>query len=67
MQSDQNVSGGVRYLAWLIQRFHNDLRLAVAAYYVGDNRIESGGLATEILTSSHMSQELEQLIFANQE
>jgi soluble lytic murein transglycosylase len=41
---DQNVSGGVRYLAWLIQRFHNDLRLAVAAYYVGEDRIESRGL-----------------------
>ncbi|HTC48478.1 MAG TPA: lytic transglycosylase domain-containing protein [Candidatus Aquilonibacter sp.] len=23
---DQNVYGGVRYLAWLMQRFHNDLR-----------------------------------------
>src|SRR5947208_17036677 len=22
---DQNVSGGVRYLAWLMQLFHNDL------------------------------------------
>jgi soluble lytic murein transglycosylase-like protein len=36
---DQNVAGGVRYLAWLIERFHNDLRLAVAAYYVGEDHI----------------------------
>jgi len=42
---DQNVSGGVRYLAWLIQRFHNDLRLAVAAYYVGEDRIGRRGLS----------------------
>jgi soluble lytic murein transglycosylase-like protein len=33
---DQNVSGGVRYLAWLIQQFHNDLRLVAAAYYAGE-------------------------------
>ena len=42
---DQNVSGGVRYLAWLIERFHNDLRLAVAAYYVGEDRIGRRGLS----------------------
>jgi soluble lytic murein transglycosylase-like protein len=28
---DQNISGGVRYLAWLMQRFHNDLRLVAAS------------------------------------
>jgi soluble lytic murein transglycosylase-like protein len=44
---DQNVSGGVRYLSWLIRRFHNDLRLAVAAYYVGEDRVASRGLAYE--------------------
>lgn len=42
---DQNVSGGVRYLAWLMQRFHNDLRLVVAAYYAGEDRIGTSGLA----------------------
>lgn len=42
---DQNVSGGVRYLAWLIQRFHNDLRLVAAAYYVGDDVIGRRGFA----------------------
>src|SRR2546427_4053166 len=26
---DQNVSGGVRYLAWLMRLFHDDLRLVV--------------------------------------
>jgi soluble lytic murein transglycosylase-like protein len=33
---DQNVSGGVRYLAWLMQQFHDDLRLVAAAYYAGE-------------------------------
>jgi soluble lytic murein transglycosylase-like protein len=36
---DQNVSGGVRYLAWLMQQFHNDLRLVTAAYYAGEDVI----------------------------
>jgi soluble lytic murein transglycosylase-like protein len=42
---DQNVSGGVRYLAWLIQLFHGDLRLAMAAYYAGENIVSRRGLA----------------------
>ena len=42
---DQNVSGGVRYLAWLMRRFHNDLRLVTGAYYVGEDTIERRGLA----------------------
>jgi soluble lytic murein transglycosylase-like protein len=36
---DQNVSGGVRYLAWLMKQFHNDLRLVAAAYYAGEDLI----------------------------
>jgi len=42
---DQNVWGGVRYLAWLRQRFHNDLRLVAAAYYVGEDKICQRGLS----------------------
>jgi soluble lytic murein transglycosylase-like protein len=41
----QNVSGGVRYLAWLMRRFHNDLRLVAGAYYVGEDVIGRRGLA----------------------
>jgi len=37
---NQNVSGGVRYLAWLMHRFHGDLRLVAAAYYAGERAIE---------------------------
>src|SRR5258708_1893227 len=33
---DQNISGGVRYLAWLMKQFHGDLRLVTAAYYAGE-------------------------------
>ena len=42
---NQNVSGGVRYLAWLMRQFHNDLRLVTAAYYVGEGTIGRRGLA----------------------
>jgi len=42
---NQNVSGGVRYLAWLMRRFHNDLRLVAGAYYLGEDTIGRRGLA----------------------
>ena len=42
---DHNISGGVRYLAWLMRRFHNDLRLVAAAYYAGEDTIGRRGLA----------------------
>ena len=36
---EQSVSGGVRYLAWLMRQFHNDFRLVAAAYYAGEDVI----------------------------
>lgn len=42
---EQNVRGGVAYLAWLIRLFKGDLRLAVAAYNVGESQILLRGLA----------------------
>lgn len=36
---DENIHGGVAYLAWLSQEFQGDLRLVTAAYYVGENPI----------------------------
>src|SRR5262249_5377210 len=40
----QNIRGGVAYLARLMKLFHGDLRLATAAYVAGENRIFSAGL-----------------------
>jgi soluble lytic murein transglycosylase len=40
----QNIWGGVRYLAWLINRFQKDLRLVAAAYYTGEYFIDRKGL-----------------------
>src|SRR5215472_426462 len=41
---EQNISGGIRYLAWLMNKFHGELRLVAAAYYAGERAIERRGL-----------------------
>jgi soluble lytic murein transglycosylase-like protein len=41
---DENIHGGLAYLAWLSQRFKGDLRLMTAAYYVGEYPISLRGL-----------------------
>jgi len=38
---DENIRGGVAYLAWLGERFAGDLRLVTAAYYVGEGPISA--------------------------
>lgn len=40
----ENIRGGVAYLAWLNQKFRGDLRLITAAYYVGEYPISLRGL-----------------------
>jgi len=42
--AQENIRGGVAYLAWLKQKFNGDLRLITAAYYVGEHAISPGGL-----------------------
>ena len=42
---EENVRGGVAYLAWLIQLFRGDLRLVMGAYVAGQDRILSRGLS----------------------
>jgi soluble lytic murein transglycosylase-like protein len=41
----QNISGGVRYLAWLMRLFHNDFRLVAAGYYAGEDIVARRGLS----------------------
>jgi soluble lytic murein transglycosylase-like protein len=41
---DENIHGGVAYLACLKRRFNGDLRLITAAYYVGEYPISLRGL-----------------------
>jgi soluble lytic murein transglycosylase-like protein len=42
---EQNIRGGVSYLAWLCELFKGDLRLVAAAYLAGERRISERGLA----------------------
>jgi len=42
---EENIRGGVAYLAWLLRVFKGDLRLAVAAYFVGESQILLRGAA----------------------
>ena len=37
---EENIRGGVAYLAYLIRRFKGELRLVAAAYYAGEKRIK---------------------------
>jgi soluble lytic murein transglycosylase-like protein len=42
---EENIRGGVAYLAYLSRQFHGDFRLVAAAYYAGESRIKKLGLA----------------------
>jgi soluble lytic murein transglycosylase-like protein len=44
-QIEDNIRGGVAYLAWLIRLFRGDLRLAIAAYIAGPQPILARGPA----------------------
>ncbi|BCT92963.1 murein transglycosylase [Lysobacter helvus] len=38
--ANQNIAGGVQYLAWLIKRFHGDLSLVAAGYNAGEGAVD---------------------------
>ena len=42
---EDNIRGGVAYLSWLMALFKRDLRLVMAAYVAGQDRILAHGLA----------------------
>lgn len=39
----ENIAGGTRYLSLLLERFKNDLRLTLAAYNAGPEKVEAYG------------------------
>src|SRR5690606_41284806 len=38
-EPEQNIRGGVQYLAWLLKRFDGDLTLAAAGYNAGEGAV----------------------------
>lgn len=56
----QNVWGGTRYIRGLLDRFHGDARLAVAAYNAGPQAVEKyGGVPPYAETQSYVQNVLE--------
>lgn len=56
----QNISGGTRYIKGLLERFHGDTRLAVAAYNAGPGAIEKfGGVPPYAETQTYVGNVLE--------
>lgn len=52
----QNVRGGTRYLKSMLERFHGDLRLAVAAYNSGPGAVEKyGGVPPYVETQRYVA------------
>jgi len=38
--TNENVAGGARHLRWLLDRFHGNTRLALAAYNAGERKVD---------------------------
>lgn len=56
----QNVEGGTRYIRGLLDRFHGDARLAVAAYNAGPGAVEKyGGVPPYAETRTYVESVLE--------
>lgn len=56
----QNVWGGTRYIRGLLDRFHGDVRLAVAAYNAGPGAVEKyGGIPPYAETQNYVANVLD--------
>jgi soluble lytic murein transglycosylase-like protein len=42
--TDENVAGGAKHLRYLLDRFHGNTRLALAAYNAGERKVERYGI-----------------------
>ena len=62
----QNVEGGAQYLRQLMDRFHDDLTLALAAYNAGPTRVSANPPAVPLIpeTQNYVEQILKRLVKA---
>lgn len=44
---EQNLTGGIRYLKSLLDSFHGNIKVALAAYNAGPNRVKRLGIMTD--------------------
>lgn len=40
LDTDQNIRGGTRYLSYLMERFDNNIQLALAGYHAGEGNVD---------------------------
>jgi soluble lytic murein transglycosylase-like protein len=60
--AEQNINAGARYLKQLMDRFHGDLKLALAAYNAGPARVDGAAAVPDIAeTQDYVSQILKAL------
>lgn len=55
---EQNIAGGARYLRYLLDRFHGNLPLALAAYNAGATRVEQANTLPPIRETRHYVQKV---------
>jgi len=65
-QVEENIRGGIAYLAYLMQHFGGDLRLVAAAYYAGEQRIRGQGLQCADVEICHYVREVQRLFAKRQ-
>lgn len=53
-----NIDGGVKYLKYLLDKFHDDIALAAAAYNAGPSRVEATGRIPAITETKQFVQKV---------
>ena len=63
----ENISGGTRYLRFLLDRFHENLRYSLAAYNAGENAVDSWGDVPPYAETKTYLKRIEMIYAARQE
>ena len=64
----ENIEGGARYLRYLLDLYHNDYRLALAAYNAGEGAVaKHGGVPPYPETVNYLQQVRKRLVEASQQ